>query len=109
MFDTIKSLFSKKSESRYENDFNLAIKRTRKLGLGKYPNFKNSNERLISDENIKKFCELIKFYDVPYQVLSNKCLPIHLRILDDFNSFFGVNGVITIGHVIRKDGKEIFY
>lgn len=109
MLNKIKSFFSNKSASRYENDFNLAVKRTRKLGLGEYSNFKNSEERLITVENIHKFCELINFYDVPYEELANQCLSIHLRVLHYFNRFFGVNGVITIGHIVRKDGYKIFH
>ncbi|EPF80066.1 hypothetical protein GCM10025882_34740 [Acinetobacter gyllenbergii] len=109
MLEKIKSLFLKKSISRYENDFNLAVKRTSELGLGEYSKFENSEERLITVESVNKFCESINFYDISYKELSNQCLAIHLKIVDDFNKFFGVNGVITIGHIVRKDGLKIFH
>lgn len=109
MFQKLKSMLSKNNESEYIKLFNHAAARSKESGLGKFENLKNTDYRLLNEERFKEFYESISHLNITPEDLAAQCMPIHLQLKPFVDEFFGTESVLTIGHIVRKNGDKVFY
>ncbi|RPE30886.1 hypothetical protein EC846_1588 [Acinetobacter sp. BIGb0102] len=107
MFEKIKLFFSNKTG--YELEFSNAVKNTLKNGLGTYKSFKKTNQRLVTDESLLEFHDYIKHLNLTPDLLVAQCLGVHYALKPYVDEFYGVNSILTIGHIERKVGGKAFY
>ena len=107
MFENLRTLLSRKT--RYEREFYEAVKNTSNLGLGSYTAFKNTDNRLITNESIIQLSKSIEHLNFTPDLLVAQCLEIHFKLKPYVDNFFGVNSTLTIGHVEGKIGGKAFY
>jgi len=111
MLDKIKSLFSKKGVSIYQNEFNSAVKLTNKLCLGNYKYFKNSNFSYFDDqENVLNLIRFLKSegWDIRNLKLDRECLTIHYNIKQYIDEFYKIDSILTIGYLESSDDKQFY-
>lgn len=107
MLDKLETIFLDKKN--YELEFKNAIKNTSKYGLGTYQPFKKTKKRLITDVSLQAFQEYTKHLNLTPDLLIAQCLGIHFTLKPYVDKFYGINSIITIGHIERKAGEKAFY